>query len=264
LPKDSCLLCSGPLERVFEHTSPPPGETRFDLGGKPYRRSILRCGLCGHLTNRHQLDLTNLYAGAYMDATYPGDRLRARYDRIMSLPPESSDNVGRVARIVAELPQPAAVLDIGSGLGVFPARMKEAGWAVTGLDPDPRAIEHLRGDVGVDAVEGDFMHCEDLGRFDLVTFNKVLEHVEDPVAMLRRAQSFLEPDGVVYIELPDGELAAAESPARQELFIEHHHAFSMASLCLLAAHAGLVVRRCERLREPSNKLTLFAFLRRRA
>lgn len=202
-----------------------------------------------------------MYAGAYMDATYPGDRLRERYERIMSLPPEGSDNVARVSRIVAELSPPASLLDVGSGLGVFPARMKDAGWAVTALDPDPRAVEHLRDEIGVAGVEADFMQCHDLGRFDLITFNKVLEHVEDPVVMLRHAHGFLGPDGTVYLELPDGELAAAEGADRQELFIEHHHAFSMTSLCLLAARAGFVVRRCERLREPSNKLTLFAFLR---
>lgn len=258
----SCRLCgAGLLEEVFRYDSPPEGETRFDLGGRAYRRMVLRCRLCGHLTNEHGLDLASLYEGAYMDATYPGERLRERYERIMSLPPERSDNVTRVARIAEELPQPASLLDVGSGLGVFPARMKEGGWSVTGLDPDPRAVEHLQEQVGVTAVEADFMRSDDLGRFKLVSFNKVLEHVQDPVGMLARATGFLEADGTVYVEVPDGEMAAAQGPGRQELFIEHHHAFSMVSLCLLAARAGFVVRRCGRLREPSDKLTLFAFLR---
>ena len=259
----SCPLCeSAELEELFHYDRPPEGETRFDLGGQPYDRTIWRCRRCGHLISRHELDLTGLYEGAYMDATYAGERLRQTYERIMALPPERSDNVQRVARIVAELPDPGTVLDVGSGLGVFPGRMKEAGWEVTALDPDPRAVAHIREVVGVTAVQADFMEADELGTFDLVTFNKVLEHVTDPVAMLARSARYPRPGGTVYVELPDGELAAAEGPGREELFIEHHHAFSMVSLCLLAARAGFVVRRCERMREPSDKLTLAAFLHR--
>jgi hypothetical protein len=93
-----------------------------------------------------------------------------------------------------------------------------------------------------------------------VTFNKVLEHVEDPVALLAKAAELLEPQGFVYAEVPDGEAAAVEGPGREEFFIEHHHVFSPASLALTAARAGLSALAIERLREPSTKFTLRAFL----
>jgi SAM-dependent methyltransferase len=257
----SCPLCgAGALEQAFAYDAPPEGETRFDLDGQRYRRRYLRCPRCGHFVSDHDLDLTALYEGDYMDATYAGERLRATYDRIMGLPPERSDNVARVARITARL-APGSVLDVGSGLGVFPARMKEAGWRATALDPDARAVEHARMHVGVEAVQADFMSAPELGRHDLVTLNKVLEHVPDPVAMLERAHAALADGGAVYVELPDGEGAAADGPGREEFFIEHLHVFSMASMCLLAARAGFAVQIAERLREPSDKYTLYAFLR---
>jgi len=256
----SCPLCDADgLVEAFRYDSAPEGETRFDLGGQAYRRRYLRCGRCGHYLSDHQLDLTSLYDGAYMDATYAGDRLNATYDRIMALPPERSDNAARVARITDRLP-PGRVLDVGSGLGVFPARMREAGWQVTALDPDARAVAHARARIGVDAVQADFLTAEDLGRYDLLTLNKVLEHVEDPVRMLARAHASLAPGGTVYVELPDGEGAAAEGPGREEFFIEHLHVFSMTSTCLLATRAGFVAQSVERLREPSSKYTLCAFL----
>jgi hypothetical protein len=136
--------------------------------------------------------------------------------------------------------------------------MRDAGWDVTALDPDPRAVEHLREHVGVGAVLGDFMTADAGGRFDLVTFNKVLEHVEDPVAMLARAATLTD---LVYLELPDAEGAGADGPEREEFFIEHLHVFSMASLCLLATRAGFRVRSAVRLREPSTKYTLAALLK---
>jgi SAM-dependent methyltransferase len=203
------------------------------------------------------VELRDLYGGAYMDATYAGDRLQRTYERIMALAPERSDNTARVRRVLAQAGTAGRVLDVGAGLGVFPARMREAGWDVTALDPDARAVAHLRERVGVEAVEGDFMAVALDGRFDLVTLNKVLEHVEDPIAMLARAAE-LAP--LVYVEVPDAEGAADDGPGREEFFIEHLHVFSMASLALLAARAGCRVQSATRLVEPSTKYTLTAFV----
>ncbi len=217
----------------------------------------------------HSLHDGSLYTGDYVTANY-GDEagIRRTFDRINNLPPEQSDNVARVRRIgefaaghfAADRPRPWSVLDVGSGLCVFLHRMKQAGWACTALDPDPRSARHARETVGVQAVCGSFGEVEDLGTFDLITFNKVLEHVREPATLLARSGQHLAPGGFVYVELPDGEAAFADSPAREEFFIDHFHVFSLTSLAQLASRAGLQVRAIERLREPSGKYTLRAFL----
>lgn len=254
-------------EPAFQYDAPPAGETRFDLGPQSYCRAYSCCRLCGHWYSDHKMDLTNLYSGAYVESTY-GDRMRQTFERILSLPDGQSDNVGRVARVLSfarlRLPQGTlpTLLDVGSGLGVFPYRMKEAGWQCTALDPDSRAVAHAKDVVGIQAVTGDFLSIkpEQLGRFDAITFNKVLEHVENPVAMLSKAAGHLNTEGFVYVEVPDGEAAAAEGPGREEFFIEHHHVFSLASLSMMSLRAGFRVLDVERLREPSTKFTLRAFL----
>jgi SAM-dependent methyltransferase len=262
-----CPICGTPRPRMaFRYDSPPQGETAFPLReGERYEREYRRCETCGHLVAVHDLDVERLYEGEYMDSTYAGDRLRETFERIMSLPPERSDNhqrVGRIERFWSERQGDGSrtLLDVGSGLGVFSARMQEAGWACTALDPDPRSVQHAADVVGVEAVQADFDTAEGLGHFDLVTFNKVLEHVMDPVSMLGRAQPFLAEDGVVYVEVPDGEAAAMEGPGREEFFVEHLHVFSAASLALLAARAGFSLLALERIREPSTKYTLIAFV----
>jgi 2-polyprenyl-3-methyl-5-hydroxy-6-metoxy-1,4-benzoquinol methylase len=251
-------------EPVFKYDAPPAGETRFDLGAQTYCRSYSRCGLCGHWYSEHKMDLANLYGGAYVESTY-GNRMRQTFERILALPVEKSDNARRVARVLGFAAtffpsgKKRTLLDVGSGLGVFPYRMKEAGWSCMALDPDPHAAVHAREVVGVQAVTGDFMTIgtDQLGRFDVITFNKVLEHVEDPVAMLSKASRHLNPDGFVYVEVPDGEAAAAEGPEREEFFIEHHHVFSMASLAMMASRAGFRALEIERLLEPSTKYTIW-------
>jgi SAM-dependent methyltransferase len=193
--------------------------------------------------------------------------MRTTFERILGLPPERSDNAGRVARVLAFASQwfpdrrAPTLLDVGAGLCVFPYRMKQAGWGCTALDPDPRAAEHARAVVGVDAVVGDFLSLAPsaLGQFDVITFNKVLEHVDDPARMLRRAASHLAAGGFVYLEVPDV-AAAAEGAAREEFFIEHLHVFSPASVAMLAERSGFSPVVIERLREPSSKYTVRGFL----
>lgn len=267
-PSIECPCSDSFLRRAaFSYDAPPKGETSFGFTST-YSRSYDRCELCGHWFSQHSMDLTSLYSGAYVDATY-GDRMRETYDRVMALPPERSDNMGRVRRI-AEFgkslwPGKASprLLDVGSGLAVFPARMREAGWDCTALDPDARASEHARNVARVSAYPGDFLAIEyaKLGRFDAITFNKVIEHVLHPVDFLRRATPLLEPDGFIYVEVPDGEAASLEGPSREEFFIEHHHVFSAVSLAAVAMRAQFEVVRLDAFHEPSGKYTLAAFLR---
>jgi len=274
-PSARCLFCGSPKHTlVFTYDAPPVGETIFPLReGEIYHREIWQCRRCGHFTNRHQLDLKSLYEKGYVDATYSHDKFLRTFEKIMALPPERSDNFQRVQRVVRYLGEKRGkereggffsaptLLDVGSGLCVFPARMKEQGWECTALDPDPRAADHARRHIGVHAICGNFLSTAELPFSDLITFNKVLEHVENPIAMLRKSLAHLRARGVVYVELPDGEAAATEGAGREEFFIEHFHVFSMSSFCLLARQAGFSVAHIERVREPSTKFTLCAFLR---
>lgn len=267
----ACYLCGRPqLTRSFLYTEPPSGETAFEIPSERYRREFLRCRTCGLFTAVLDIELDELYSAEYVDATYGDGGLGASFERIMALPPERSDNAQRVRRVLewfrAGPDGPRSVLDVGSGLAVFGARMHEAGWEVTVLDPDPRAAGHAVRRAGVRALASPFGPSLGIGRFALVTFNKVLEHVPDPVGMLHDAGEYVGEGGVIYVELPDGEMAAADplGASREEFFIEHLWAFSMASLCLLADRAGFVPLRVERLREPSEKYTLTAFLRPRS
>jgi 2-polyprenyl-3-methyl-5-hydroxy-6-metoxy-1,4-benzoquinol methylase len=270
IPASACFLCgTRHWSRVFIYLTPPGGEVRFAFSSRvPYYREIWRCDTCGHFVSLHSMDDRALYQGEYVQSTYGDGGIRRAFERINSLDPAKSDNVGRVQRILEfarkflgdRITSSPTVLDVGSGLCVFLHRMKQAGWDGTALDLDERALAHAREVVGVKAVCADLQAAEDLGRFDLVTLNKVLEHVKDPVTLLACTARHVHDSGFVYVELPDGEAAVADGPEREEFFIDHHHVFSLASFALLARQAGFRVHRLERIREPSTKYTLFAFL----
>jgi 2-polyprenyl-3-methyl-5-hydroxy-6-metoxy-1,4-benzoquinol methylase len=265
-----CPMCGGSdLVVHFTYSEPPPLETRFPLAeGESYWRELYRCGQCGHYRESFAPDQSRLYAGEYVSSVYQDrDGIKRAFDRINALPPEKSDNAGRArfvdaycrARWSGARMQAPRLLDVGAGLGVFPFRMKQAGWNCVALDMDERLAAHHRDVVGVQGIVGDVRGVEAAGTFDLVSFNKVLEHVPDPVEMLASVGRLLAPGGLVYVELPDGEAAEAAGKEREEFLLGHMHVFSFASYALLIANAGFELLMCERLREPSTKFTLRGF-----
>lgn len=270
-----CLCGGEDFAQIFHYDSPPPGERFFKATATvDYSREIWRCNRCSHFLNVHHWDLEKLYQGDYVSSTYEDAAgLRRVFERLNALAPEASDNRGRVARILefaanhwtSRQSSPGerserTVLDIGSGLCVFLHRMKQAGWEGTALDPDPRAVRHAQEVAGVRAICGDLLTVNELGRFDAVTLNKVLEHVKDPKAMLVKALQHVNADGFLYLEVPDGERAFRDGPNREEFFVDHWHIFSAESLAHLIKQAGGSLQIMERLREPSGKYTFRSFL----
>ena len=263
VPDCSCLLCGNKnWRKIAAFDKPQPTEKSF--GVDPYYRELWQCINCGLFVNRHDHDISQIYDGAYRSGAYE-TQSGSRFQKIMELPFAKSDNKKRIGRINDYVrisrPQASHLLDVGSGMGVFPAGMLGGGWQVTAVDPDPDNLRNLHefGD-GIACIAGYFPNVELEDKFDLITFNKVLEHIEPMVDTLAGVNRFLKPDGLVYIELPDGEAAAQESAARQEFFLEHFYAFSVDSVALLARRAGLRVELIERIRDPSGKYTLYSFL----
>ncbi len=170
----------------------------------------------------------------------------------MALPPERSDNAQRVERIQSASgpgTRGPTLLDVGSGLGVFPARMKERGWRCTALDPDPRAVEHARPRRRRRRRRRTSWPPRASAASTSSTLNKVLEHVAGPGrdAGPLRASSW-RPGGPSTSRCPTARRAAADpdGPGREEFFIEHLHAFSPPRSSLLADRAGFVSERIER------------------
>lgn len=267
-------MCGGDQLRLhFVYDAPPPLETRFPLAaGRHYQREMHRCAQCGHYLEWFDGDQSALYGGEYVSATYgDAEGLRRTFDRINALPAESSDNIGRVRYVDAYARaywnargrgrQRPRLLDVGAGLGVFPYRMKQAAWDCLAMDMDELLVTHHRDVAGVESIIGDVREVQGIGKFDLITFNKVLEHINDPVSALENVQRLLGKDGLVYLELPDGEGAEVVGKEREEFLLGHIHVFSFASFALLVRRAGLSLLCCERLQEPSTKYTLRGFAR---
>jgi len=87
--------------KVFVYSEPPPGEIRFKpIKDEKYYREIWQFALSRHYMSVHCMNLSDLYDGAYVDANYQDiEGLRESFERIIGLPPERSDNAGRIEHI---------------------------------------------------------------------------------------------------------------------------------------------------------------------
>ena len=77
-------------------------------------------------------------------------------------------------------------------------------------------------------------------KFDIITLNKVIEHVKNPKALIAKSMKNLKNNGVIYIEVPD-EKAKTGGKKREEFFIDHLHVFSRKSLKMMAKKLNLKI-----------------------
>ena len=267
-PKNCPITNDFNSKLIFSYNSPPIKEMSLKLKkNEIYKREVWQFLPSGHFINVHSMNLEGFYEGAYVDSTYNNLELMIKtFNKIISLPTHKSDNIGRFNAINFFAKKwfnktiKRELLDIGSGLGVFPYVVNKNGWDCTAIDPDPRSIYHIENNLKLNVLCGDFMQLKPNRKYNIVTLNKVLEHVEDPIKMLSSVNDWLSKDGFVYIEIPDGEFASKEGKNREEFFVEHLHIFSIASTCIMATRAGFKVQEISRLQEPSSKFTIRAFL----
>lgn len=97
-----------------------------------------------------------------------------------------------------------SLLDVGSGPGFFLQFGQQNGWQVLGIEPSKQAAEHARG-LGLSIEEGllDGPLASQLGPFDVVHMNNVLEHIPDPRGMIELCSSMLAPDGLICVVVPN-------------------------------------------------------------
>ena len=105
-------------------------------------------------------------------------------------------------------PKRGTLLDMGCGSGNFLAAARDAGFEVTGFEPDQNAIQFSKEHYGLKNVYAslpeDFRREHPGKRFDVVTFFEVLEHQKDPQSFLDIAKSFVTDGGYIALSVPNG------------------------------------------------------------
>jgi len=141
----------------------------------------------------------------------------------------------------------APLLDAGCGNGGLLTALSELGFTdLSGLDPSPNCADVVRN-LGFKATVGSLLSTTDevqalTGRFEYLTLSHVLEHLCDLKAGFERVVSWMQPGGVIWVEVPDASRYVEHDVVPFYYFdIEHINHFDEESLRNLAAEAGLGV-----------------------
>jgi SAM-dependent methyltransferase len=111
----------------------------------------------------------------------------------------------RRLRLVQRRRTAGRLLDVGTGDGAFLGYAKAAGFQAVGLEPSPVGSALARA-AGHDVRVGTLDEAElAAGSFDVITAWHVLEHVQAPVAFVRRIAALLSPEGLLFLAVPNEE-----------------------------------------------------------
>lgn len=148
-----------------------------------------------------------------------------------------------------------SLLDIGCGVGEYTYLFLDRFPTVVGLDPDPELLEQAKRDhPEVEYVVG-WGESFELGRkFDTISMNNLLEHVDNPVALLKNCKKHLADGGVILAQVPNSESVTrrlgvlmgvipnlGHISEKEKSFYGHQRVYTLPGLLLDVVAAGLEV-----------------------
>lgn len=214
-------------------------------GLEPYNDGYMLCPGCGTLVSREEraegYGRDYWYDHQEADLGQPSIEARARLDL-----PERC--VYWLRRFLKACLPPGDVLELGCAHGGFTALLSRAGFRARGLELDASVAGLAADTFGVTMLTGPLEEQAIApGSLAAVVLMDVLEHLPDPVGLLRQVGTLLAPDGVVFVQTPrfpagmtHARLVADADPfVRMLLPAEHLYLFSEKAVRELFAFAGM-------------------------
>lgn len=141
------------------------------------------------------------------------------------------------------VPFDGKILDVGCGSGIGLVGLFECGFTnLQGVDPYVSESLQYRGGVRVDKCELNQVQ----GKFDLIMFHHVFEHLENPLETLRTARRLLTNKGQILIRIPLSDSVAAQKYKEKWVQLDaprHITLQTRKSMEMIAQKAGLKISR---------------------
>ena len=96
------------------------------------------------------------------------------------------------------------ILDIGCGLGFFLQLGQERGWETLGFEPSHQASTYAQG-LGLEIINDVFdqERAQSLDTFDVIHMYEVLEHITDPLKIIKLCSKLIGQGGLLCVTVPN-------------------------------------------------------------
>lgn len=159
---------------------------------------------------------------------------------------EGREQRGLQARKILEAILPykksGTLLDIGAASGILLEQAARLGFEGVGVEPS-RHLAKRAVESGLNVHLGIFPHPEVKGPFDVITLIDVIEHVPNPIQVLKDIAAHLKPDGVGVVTTPDVQslIARILGPRWWHFRVAHIGYFNHNTISRALREAGLEV-----------------------
>ncbi|MFQ5769977.1 MAG: class I SAM-dependent methyltransferase [bacterium] len=195
----NCLVC-GSDKYQLKFNAPD----RFHLNaGNKYR--IVTCSHCGfvYLNPRPKLEsVAEFYQSDNYQPFLSTQTTFNLWDKLYYW--TRTYSVRHKRRKIEQLKSRGKILDIGCGTGEFLHEMQINGWQVVGIEKERQAAEFAQRAYGLKVFTKELSKINYLKKsFDVITLWHVLEHLHDPVNILKIVKELLKDDGMILIAVPN-------------------------------------------------------------
>jgi len=193
---DQCPCCgSAAISKAFDCKDYTVSHTSFE---------VWRCSNCTFLFTQYAPTAATIgpyyQSDAYVSHTDTHEGLvNQLYHRVRRITLKSKRSLVKKLTGVKH----GILLDVGAGTGAFANTMQQAGWQVTGLEPDESARSIAQSRYGLPL--GSLTELPELSpsSYDAITLWHVLEHVHDLHGYLHTFERLLKPTGRLLIAVPN-------------------------------------------------------------
>lgn len=230
-----CILCHRPLEQYLHKND----------------YWIYRCPACGLGETDLKKNYTAFVKEFYSKGYYEGDPTRSAYADYELDKPLIVRNMRKFLSFIADHKPSRKLLDVGCAFGYVVELARARGYEAYGFDPSSFAAKKAGTLVGAERIqEGTIQEVSyPKGTFDVITMFDVFEHLQDPIADMKKLRTLLKPDGIMIIATGDTQSIAARVMKRRWTFFippQHIFFFNKRNVVTLLRLAGLKPVRWER------------------